>query len=362
MRAALLAVARPALAAAPASAAPELVKIGDFNAPVHVASPPQDTRVFVVEQRGAIRIAGGGTFLDLTGADALRRRARPAVDRLRARLRHQRPLLRVPDLAPERRRRGTSSTGGRPPIPTSPTRPRSARCSTSRTVPETTTAASCSSGRTARCTRASATTRAAATPRTRARRSARSTASTPSRAARHDLVLRPAQPVALQLRPRDGRPADRRRRRERLRGDQLVERAERGPGRQLRLALQRGAERRRLVRSPRHALARPPVVLRDRRRLRGPRPRPPDPERPLPVRRQLQREPVVGRARRRPGRRDRPAGRRHVVVRRGRLRPPLRHVARRQCRLPASRTARRRRARSQRRRRSRSTPPPRACA
>jgi Glucose / Sorbosone dehydrogenase len=67
MRAALLAVTLVLLAAAPASAAPELVKIGDFTAPVHVASPPQDTRVFVVEQTGTIKIAGGGTFLDLTG-------------------------------------------------------------------------------------------------------------------------------------------------------------------------------------------------------------------------------------------------------------------------------------------------------
>jgi hypothetical protein len=66
MRAALLATALLLLAAAPASAAPQLVKIGDFSAPVHVASPPNDPRVFVVEQRGAIKVVGGGTFLDLT--------------------------------------------------------------------------------------------------------------------------------------------------------------------------------------------------------------------------------------------------------------------------------------------------------
>ena len=52
MRAWLPAVAFLLLAAAPASAAPQLVEIGRFNAPVHVASPPNDPRVFVVEQGG----------------------------------------------------------------------------------------------------------------------------------------------------------------------------------------------------------------------------------------------------------------------------------------------------------------------
>jgi hypothetical protein len=67
MRALLLAVTLALAGAAPAAAAPELVKIGDFTAPVHVASPPNDPRVFVVEQGGRIKIAGGGTFLDLSG-------------------------------------------------------------------------------------------------------------------------------------------------------------------------------------------------------------------------------------------------------------------------------------------------------
>jgi Glucose / Sorbosone dehydrogenase len=67
MRAALLAVALLLVAAAPASAAPELVKLGDFADPVHVASPPNDPRVFVVEQGGLVKIVGGGTFIDLTG-------------------------------------------------------------------------------------------------------------------------------------------------------------------------------------------------------------------------------------------------------------------------------------------------------
>jgi hypothetical protein len=66
MRPLLLGVALALLAAAPAAAAPGLVKIGDFTAPVHVASPPHDPRVFVVERGGVIKLAGGGTFLDLT--------------------------------------------------------------------------------------------------------------------------------------------------------------------------------------------------------------------------------------------------------------------------------------------------------
>ena len=67
MRAALLAAVLVLVAAAPASAAPELVKLGDFQSPVHVASPPNDDRVFVVEQAGLVKIVGGGTFLDITG-------------------------------------------------------------------------------------------------------------------------------------------------------------------------------------------------------------------------------------------------------------------------------------------------------
>ncbi len=68
MRAALVAaVAGLLIAAAPAAAAPTLVKLGDFTDPVHVASPPDDDRVFVVEQGGLIKIVGGGTFIDLTG-------------------------------------------------------------------------------------------------------------------------------------------------------------------------------------------------------------------------------------------------------------------------------------------------------
>jgi Glucose / Sorbosone dehydrogenase len=66
IRAALAAAVIALVCAAPAVAAPTLVKVGDFSSPVHVASPPGDQRVFVVEQGGLVKIAGGGTFLDAT--------------------------------------------------------------------------------------------------------------------------------------------------------------------------------------------------------------------------------------------------------------------------------------------------------
>jgi glucose/arabinose dehydrogenase len=72
----LLVVAAIVLAAwlaPPAGAAPELVKLGDFDTPVHVAGPPGDaSRVFVVEQPGRIQLLVDGQrqatpFLDATG-------------------------------------------------------------------------------------------------------------------------------------------------------------------------------------------------------------------------------------------------------------------------------------------------------
>lgn len=39
-----------------------------FSSPVFLASPPGDSRLFVVEQSGRIKIIGGGTFLDITGS------------------------------------------------------------------------------------------------------------------------------------------------------------------------------------------------------------------------------------------------------------------------------------------------------
>src|SRR5919108_1264018 len=67
MRAALAAAALALLCAAPAAAAPTLVELGRFASPVHVAVPPGDSQVFVVEQDGLVRLAGSGaTFLDVT--------------------------------------------------------------------------------------------------------------------------------------------------------------------------------------------------------------------------------------------------------------------------------------------------------
>ena len=65
MRAVLLGVALLLTAAAPAAAAPQLVKLGDFDHPVYVTSPPRDSHVFVVEKPGRIKVVGGGTFLDI---------------------------------------------------------------------------------------------------------------------------------------------------------------------------------------------------------------------------------------------------------------------------------------------------------
>jgi hypothetical protein len=66
MRAALLSAALLLVFAVPATAAPRLVPIGNFDQPVYVASPPHDQRIFVVEKPGRIRLADGSTFLDVS--------------------------------------------------------------------------------------------------------------------------------------------------------------------------------------------------------------------------------------------------------------------------------------------------------
>ena len=64
------------MGAVPAAAAPRLVELARFTRPVHVAAPPEDTRLFVVEQAGTVRIldASGAIasepFLDLTADTA----------------------------------------------------------------------------------------------------------------------------------------------------------------------------------------------------------------------------------------------------------------------------------------------------
>lgn len=70
---ALLALLLLAALPAAAAAAPTLDRVGSFQAPVYVTSPPGDGRLFVVEREGRVRIVGAnGTvkpapFLDVAG-------------------------------------------------------------------------------------------------------------------------------------------------------------------------------------------------------------------------------------------------------------------------------------------------------
>src|SRR4051794_12459387 len=73
MRATVLAALATLALAAPAAAAPTLVKVGHFDNPIYAASPPRDTsRLFVVQRGGEIRVVRNGSvlatpFLDLSG-------------------------------------------------------------------------------------------------------------------------------------------------------------------------------------------------------------------------------------------------------------------------------------------------------
>jgi glucose/arabinose dehydrogenase len=59
-----------------AAAAPVLVKVGDFNAPISLTAPPRDSsRTFIVERAGTVRVVHDGTvlptpFLDIRGTVA----------------------------------------------------------------------------------------------------------------------------------------------------------------------------------------------------------------------------------------------------------------------------------------------------
>ena len=179
-----------------------------------------------------------------------------------------------------------------------------------------------------------------------------------------DLQLRPAQPVALLVRPRDRRPDDRRRRPERGRGDRLRAQG-RGARRELRLAAVRGpaaqlrragagrASRRCSSSRTTTATARSPAATSCATAAL------PALRRPLRLRRLLQGPAALGAAvgrARRSG--DRSLGLTKVdaavVVRRGRARARVRHLARRagvpaRRRLrPACRLARRRCGRGRR--------------
>src|SRR5687767_8476206 len=67
----------PLVQCSPVSGTPELMleeMPGTYDQPILAISPPTDERLFVVERGGTIRIAGGGTFLDLgpSGEDIVR--------------------------------------------------------------------------------------------------------------------------------------------------------------------------------------------------------------------------------------------------------------------------------------------------
>ena len=168
-RALLAAVVLSLLAAAPAVAAPALTSVGIVRAPGPRRRAPRATRGCSWWRRpGRVQVVANGAarppFLDVTGVvDASGERAGAALDRLRARLRGERAVLR---LLHRRRRRPRGPRGdadGRP----EPRRSSGGSLFTSpHAGPTTTTAASSRSGRTARSTRAPATAAARATRRT----------------------------------------------------------------------------------------------------------------------------------------------------------------------------------------------------
>ena len=222
-----------------------------------------DGRLFLTVQAGRIRHRARTApslpqpFLDIRDRSRLRRRARPAHGRVPPAVRAERPLLRL--LHRPQRQHGHRPLPrlGRDPEPADPA---SARILLDhpRSRSPTTTAASSSSAPTAISTSAWATAAPAATPTatpSKRRHAPRQdpaaststrTLDTPPyyaiparqplprrrRAAGRDLGLRPAQPLALLLRPPDRRPLDRRRRPGRARGDRLpARRVERGAAR-----------------------------------------------------------------------------------------------------------------------------------
>ena len=94
--------APPAPAAGPAARPGlRLQRVGTFHDPLYVTAPPGDRRrIFVVEQGGRVLVVRDGRkmdrpFLDVSDRISVGRRARTAVARVRARLRLQRPLLRL---------------------------------------------------------------------------------------------------------------------------------------------------------------------------------------------------------------------------------------------------------------------------
>ena len=260
-----------------------LVDVGDFDSPMHVTAPPNDPRLFVVEQPGRVKVISGGTvktFLDVT-----------AITNTTGS--NERGLLSIafpPDYATSGlfyvyltgaggRCRSTSTTA--PPIPTWPTPHRAGGSSRSRTPRRATTTAASSRSAPTGClyvgtgdggSSNDTPTADAEHPDSLLGKILRidprgaAPAPTPSRrqpVRQRGLGVRAAQPVALLLRPRQRRPRDRRRRPGPSRGDRLRARRRRARARrELRLALLRGHDphdRRTptLRRAPRRCATRP---------------------------------------------------------------------------------------------------------
>ena len=182
---------------ASASRGVRLKSIGHFDQPVYVTSPPRRRGAACSsssragrDPRRARRAKLREPFLDIRSQVTVRRRAGPAVDRLRARLRALGPLLRLL----HRQVTATSASSSTSARARTRADPGSgaARAADAPTRRPTTTAACCCSGPTSTSTSAPATAAAratstarAATRRTSARCSARSCGSTrSSRAAR----------------------------------------------------------------------------------------------------------------------------------------------------------------------------------
>ena len=316
--AALAAAAGPARSPRPPRPRRRSSRSGSFTTPTYAAAPASEpTRVFVTEKGGRVRLIVDGVvqatpFLDLTSiTQSQRQRARAALDRLRARLRDVRQVLRLPDGAARRSgeiqvweyRRSAANPNVADPAtgaaadqhPAHPGRQPQRRHGPGRAGRQ---------GLAGDRRRRRLRTTSSATPRTTRRGSASCCGWTRRRPPTVEQLARgPAQPVPVLVRARrDDR--DRRRRPGPVGGDQ------RRPRRQLRLAVPRGRarlphrpglRRRRDRRPGGREEPQPGRLLRDRRRRRRPRPRPADAQRPLHLRRQLQLGAALGRtSRRRP--------------------------------------------------------------